>query len=295
MLERYFVKPSTLDRVRGSWIAPAIEQYVASIVELGYSARFVQSRVPLLVTFGDFSRDRGATSLTDLPALIGPFVSHRVAERAAYRADGRTGPTLAKDLRIPIEQMLCVTLPGFEPTGRRHHPTPFASAVPDFFAYLVEERGLRPASIEHYRHHLDRFEAYLGRIGIQRLDELSPVVLSSYVVERAGSGLARSSVRDSAGVLRVFLRYAHRQGVLSQDLRRGRLAPGLPARDPAAFDLMGRREQCPRRSRSTHGRRPEGLRDSPLARRLWAAGPGGRVVDARRYRLEAGEAGDPRA
>jgi len=33
MLERYFVKPSTLDRVRGSWIAPAIEQYVASIVE----------------------------------------------------------------------------------------------------------------------------------------------------------------------------------------------------------------------------------------------------------------------
>jgi integrase/recombinase XerD len=218
MLERYFVKPSTLDRVRGSWIAPAIEQYVASIVELGYSARFVQSRVPLLVTFGDFTRDRGATSLADLPALIGPFVSHRVAERAAYRADGRTGPTLAKDLRIQIEQMLCVALSDFEPTGRRHHPTPFASAVPDFFAYLVEERGLRPASIEHYRHHLDRFEAYLGRVGIQRLDELSPVILSSYVVERASSGLARSSVRDSAGVLRVFLRYAHREGALSQDL-----------------------------------------------------------------------------
>ena len=29
MLERYFVKPSTVDRIRASWIAPAIEQYVA--------------------------------------------------------------------------------------------------------------------------------------------------------------------------------------------------------------------------------------------------------------------------
>lgn len=218
MLERYFVKPSTLDRIRASWIAPAIEQYVASIVELGYSASFVQSRVPLLVTFGDFARDRGITSLADLPAQIDPFVSLRVAERAAYRADGRTGPTLAKDLRIPIEQMLSVVLPDFEPTGRPHHPTPFCSVVPGFFAYLVDERGLRPASIEHYRHHLDRFEAYLDRIGMRRLDELSPVVLSSYIVERASSGLARSSVRDSAGVLRVFLRYAHREGVVSDDL-----------------------------------------------------------------------------
>src|SRR5262249_23630955 len=101
--------------------------------------------------------------------------------------------------------------PGFEPTGRRHHPQPFADAVPGFFGYLDEERGLRPASIYQYRHHLDRFEAYLARIGVRSL-------LSAYIVERASAGLAKSTVRDSAGVLRVFLRYAYRQGVLASDL-----------------------------------------------------------------------------
>ena len=164
----------------------------------------VHSRVPVLVTFGEFARDRGAKSLADLPEHIEAFISHRVAERASLRADGRTGPTLAKDLRGPIEQMLAVALPGFCPTGRRHHPMPFASAVPGFFDYLVDERGLRPASIEQYRHHLDRFEAYLDRIGVRQLDELSPAVLSSYVVERASMGLARVNCpvqcRSTAGL-----------------------------------------------------------------------------------------------
>ncbi len=218
MLERYFVKPSTVDRIRASWIASAIEQYVAWIAEHGYSAAVVRSRVPVFITFGEFARDRGAKSLADLPVHVDAFITHRVAERASLRADGRTGPTLAKDLRGPIEQMLGVALAGFSPTGRRHHPIPFVSAVPGFFGYLVEERGLRPASIEQYRFHLDRFDAYLERIGVRRLDELSPALLSSYVVERASIGLSRSTVRSSAGVLRVFLRYAHREGVVTRDL-----------------------------------------------------------------------------
>jgi integrase/recombinase XerD len=218
MLERYFVKPSTIDRIRGSWIASAIEEYVEWLAEHDYSAAVVHSRVPVLVIFGEFAHDHGARTLADLPAYIEPFIAHRVAERASLRADGRTGPTLAKDLRSPIEKMLAVALPDFEPRGRRHYPIPFASSVPGFFDYLVEERGLRPASIEHYRHYLDRFDAYLRRIGVERLDELSPPLLSAYVVERASTGLARSTVRGSAGVLRVFLRYAHRQGVLPRDL-----------------------------------------------------------------------------
>ena len=125
---------------------------------------------------------------------------------------------MEKEVRGPVEQMLSVALPGFEPTGRRQHPQPFASVVPGFFDYLVDERGLRPASICQYRHHLDRFEAYLARIGVASIRELSPVILSAYIVERAGVGLAKSTVRDSAGVLRVFLRYAHREGVLGADL-----------------------------------------------------------------------------
>jgi integrase/recombinase XerD len=39
MLERYFVKPETVDRIRASWIAEAIEAYVLWMAEHGYAAR----------------------------------------------------------------------------------------------------------------------------------------------------------------------------------------------------------------------------------------------------------------
>ena len=90
--------------------------------------------------------------------------------------------------------------------------------MPGFFEYLAAERGLRPESIAGYRHHLACFEAYLGQIGVTRLQELSPAILSAFVAERAGAGLARTTVRSGCGVLRVLLRYAHRQGLLAIDL-----------------------------------------------------------------------------
>jgi integrase/recombinase XerD len=36
MLEHYFVKPSTLDRIRGSWLASPIERYVEWLEAHGY-------------------------------------------------------------------------------------------------------------------------------------------------------------------------------------------------------------------------------------------------------------------
>jgi len=36
MLEDFFVKPETIVRLRGSWIGPQIEEYVAWLVERGF-------------------------------------------------------------------------------------------------------------------------------------------------------------------------------------------------------------------------------------------------------------------
>ncbi len=214
MLEEYFVKPSTIDRLRGSWMAAEIETYVAWLAEHGYSMKSIWRRAPIAFAFGEFARTRGAAGVDDLSTYIEAFVADRVA---AHDERTRSTRPMAKEVRGPVEQMLSVVLPSFEPSGRSHHPQPFADALPGFFEYLVGERGLRPASVLGYRHHLDRFEAYLRRIGAS-IQELSPAILSAFVVERAGAGLAKSTVRDGAGVLRVFLRYAHREGVLASDL-----------------------------------------------------------------------------
>src|SRR5674476_233651 len=114
MLEEYFRKPSTVDRIRGSWMAAEIESFVVWSVENRYSVKSIWRRVPIVFEFGEFAGARGASAISELPAHVEAFVAERV--------------------------------------------------------------------------------------------------------DRAGSGLAKSTVRGSAGALRVFLRYAHRQGVLAGDL-----------------------------------------------------------------------------
>ena len=41
MLERYFVRPQTVDRIRAGWIGSEIERYVVWLAEHGYSSRSV--------------------------------------------------------------------------------------------------------------------------------------------------------------------------------------------------------------------------------------------------------------
>lgn len=215
MLEEYFVQPSTVDRYRRSWLGAEIEQYVVWLAGHHYKDRCIWRRVPLVFAFGEFASARGAATIAELPAHLDPFVDDRVALHHE-----RTGSTrsMAKEVRGPVEQMLSVVLTGYEPSGRRHHDWPFADTVPGFFDYLVQERGLRPLTVGAYRIHLGHFEAYLRQVGVESMRELSPTILSAYLVERAGTGLVKSTVRDEAGALKVFLRYAHRQGILASDL-----------------------------------------------------------------------------
>src|SRR6476661_2775120 len=215
MLEQYFVKPATIDRLRGSWIAPQIEQYLTWLADRGYSDRFVWTRVPIAFAFGEFARARGAGEVEDLAGHVDGFVAERIARHQARTSSSRP---MSKEVRGPVEQFLTVVLSGFERTGRSQFAQPFADVAPHFFTYLVEERGLRPTTLYSYRHHLERFQAYLRRIGVGSAQELSPVILSGHIVERAASGLARSTVREDAGVLRVFLRYLHREGLTATDL-----------------------------------------------------------------------------
>jgi site-specific recombinase XerD len=217
MLEAYYVKPRTVDLVRASWIGPEIERYVAWLAESGYGPRTVLHRVPLLVAFGELARQRGALAVEDLPGHVDAFVARRVSENRARRG-AAARRELTKEIRGPLEQMLRLVVAGFEGTGRRHRDDPFAQVLPGFFEYLASERGLRPATVRLYGHHLRCFEAYLAKMGVGELRQLSPAPLSAFVAERAARGMARTTIRDACGSLRVFLRYARREGLLESDL-----------------------------------------------------------------------------
>ena len=63
MLEDYFAKPSTIDRIRAHWLALQIERYVEWMQAQGYADRSILRRVPYLCHFADFARQHGALDL----------------------------------------------------------------------------------------------------------------------------------------------------------------------------------------------------------------------------------------
>ena len=141
MLENYFVKPETVERIRSSWIAPEIERYVTWLAGHGYSSRCVWRRVPLLIAFAEFAHRRGARSAADLPAHVDAFVAWRVRQSRQMRHTSRPG--LAKEIRGPVEHMLGVVLAGYSRRGARRE-APFTGTLPGFFGTWSKSAGSSP-------------------------------------------------------------------------------------------------------------------------------------------------------
>jgi hypothetical protein len=74
MLERYFSKLSTLDRIRSSWLTPSIEAYVEQLTGEGYSRSSITRRVALLCRFaashGAHRCDQGDRAQTGARLLL---------------------------------------------------------------------------------------------------------------------------------------------------------------------------------------------------------------------------------
>jgi integrase/recombinase XerD len=217
MLEHYFVKPSTLDRIRGSWLGSHIESYVNWLEAHGYARPTVVRRVPLLFHFAAFAQNNGCRDIASATAFVEAFVSQWLCQ---HGAEAKTTASLRKH-RIFAEsavlQMLRLACEGRVTRNRHCHAFPLESEVPGFAEYLRCERGLNEITIYTYRRHLNEFADYLSQAGVISLGELSPGLLASFIIDRAPR-MAPRTRRDLCGHLRVFLRFCHREGITSRDL-----------------------------------------------------------------------------
>ncbi len=235
MLERYFVRPRTADRIRALWLGPAITRYAEWLTERCAAKDTGQRCLQALIHFSDFAQARGVTTWADLPVHVEPFVDQWVQSRGAWCRTERDRRTVRSQARTPVEQLLRLLLPGFVGTTRRR-ALPFHASASGFFDHLRHERGLRPQTLHQYVHHLRIFEAYLRRVDVNRLTDLSPAVLTAFLREPGlrGKCLGPASMQGRGGALRVFLRYLHRERILTADLsravprRRGHRQAALP-------------------------------------------------------------------
>ena len=218
MLERYYARPRTVDRIRALWLGPAIDRYVEWLTARRAAEGTVRSSVQRLVHFNRFAQSRGATTWEELPSHLEPFVALWMQEHGGRCRTAQARAYVLSRARLPVEQLLRLLLPDFVGTQRRI-PLPFKESVPGLFVYLGEERGLRPPTLGRYRHYLRSFEAYLERLGCTDLSKLTPTLINTFIIERA-KRLSPGGVSNCSSVLRMFLRYLHREDLIATNLSR---------------------------------------------------------------------------
>jgi hypothetical protein len=136
-LERLFVRPTTVDRVRAAWLGPQIERYVEWLATERYSKSTILRSVSALLHFGRFAWERGASGLEELPTHVEGFVLRQLEGRGgASRRTLRARGTLISQARAPVEGMLRLVLPGFRDAKARLRRHPFQDQVPRLFEYL---------------------------------------------------------------------------------------------------------------------------------------------------------------
>ncbi len=218
MLDRFFVRAATVDRVRSCWVGALIERYVEDLDARGYAGASIRNRTQVLVAFASFAWERGAREVGELEAHLEAFARQWVSDVS----EGRSAQLVRRHrqrLRSFVENMICFAQSGRPRTRARWQVAlPFAGLAPGFFEFLREERGLREATVCQYAHWLRRFEAYLRRVDCHDLAALSPGLVSGFVTDASLVGLSAASRRYAMGVLRVFLRYAHAEGLVARDL-----------------------------------------------------------------------------
>jgi site-specific recombinase XerD len=217
MLEDYYVKPSTIDRVRASWLAPQMESYLEWLQTHGYSRLVVYRRLPLLFHFAEFAQKKGCRDVVSCKAHIKEFVRQWLEQ---HGAKAKTVVAVRKhtiDAECGIRQMLQLACKEPVTRNRPHRPFPLESAVPGFAKYLRDERGFAESTIRNYRRHLSEFAQYLSHTGITSFSQLSPAVLAAFIVQYRPKVAPRTRLGFCCH-LRVLLRFCYREGITTRNL-----------------------------------------------------------------------------
>lgn len=217
MLEDYFSQVKTIDRIRQSWIAESIDKYVAWLEQHGHSKQTVHRRVPLLLQFGEYAKERGAERIEDLPNYQSDFATYWEKRSRCCRTEIRRR-TLNREVRGCTRQMLSIVLPGYDGRSRsRRTNVPRFDFTADFFKFLTEERGLSKASMRAYDYALGVLQSYLDRIGVMHVKQLSPPILGGFVID-VKDRLGKASLIRVLSPVRIMLRYLYREGLIDRDL-----------------------------------------------------------------------------
>ena len=86
MLERYYLRPRRIERIRACWFGEKIDLFVRVMADQGYRPRFITRRVLILEQFAEFTAARGTGCFDQAEAVVDTFADYWLARRRTSSA-----------------------------------------------------------------------------------------------------------------------------------------------------------------------------------------------------------------
>jgi integrase len=259
----------SLRRGGTSWLKQPVRGFLEKLLLRKLKQTTLRGYALCIFRFGEFMQHAGDCVLDHLPQWIDPFLQ-RFYLREPHRGIARN--TLARFVRHLREEGV---LPPLEPAP----PGPHDQLLADYAAYLLQHRGVCQAYVRDVRNFCAALLTSLGDPA--NLRDLRPEHLYRFITA-TGKTCARITLSSKCAILRGFLAYLHRRGLVPMDLSSTVVAPRIYEE-----------EQCPRFLTPAEVQAVLAAVDhqAPLGRRDYAmllllAVYGLRGIEVRRLRLD---------
>jgi len=160
------------------------------------------------------------------------------------------------------------------PSGQIHSVNHALSELPlgrtanDFLAYLTVEAGLSDNTVLAYGRDLKGFLQYCNSTGLCQLQQVKPLLIQDYLRQLAEQDRTESSVKRCLVAIRMFLRYAKLNGLITDDFTSILESPKIWQRLPTIYN----KQQVLNLLNTPDLSEPFYLRDKAMLELLYATG-----------------------
>lgn len=208
MLEQLFNSAPAIERLRCAPLGSYLDDYAASLLDLGYCKSSVRARLGLVAEFGRWL-ERKKVPLADFDEqAIGRFADERQRRGHLRRGQRHSIQGFLEHLR-------------FQGRVRAAHveveASPLSALEHRYEAYLREERGLTTATVVNYLPFARRFLIERFRDAPLRVRDLEPKDISRFILRHAHS-MSPGRAKLMVSVFRSFFGFLLYQGEIETDL-----------------------------------------------------------------------------
>lgn len=206
MINKDFIFPSTIERMRQGPLSKHIDAYSTAQLEQGYGQHSIRQQ---LLVIGDFSgwlkqKDIAIRNLDS--NIVGRFLRVRQQQRQVRRGDP-----------IALNRLLAMLCQKGVVKPQQVVVSARSKAINKFQRYLSLERGLSQATLLNYVPVIEQFLSERFRDRTPNVRALCAVDVTGFVVRQARR-LSPVRAKLVVTALRSFFRYLRHRGAISKDL-----------------------------------------------------------------------------